>query len=199
MDCLHNVSVLLSAEILSVLNGIVIIPLPLTLATWVGWWYSLYSPLFLPSSESVLLSKFWMCLGLSLVWASGGIWHRTSFQFAGADELMLLCDQSGCICALHTFCLNPPLKAIPEGEWFCPKCTRVRANPSDTWLLSKTVARYPSKVLGSIIGRRREPSQEEGKTKIQYLVKWDSLSHEHDTWVWRTLLFRSSCKAVHRC
>ncbi|CAM6110091.1 unnamed protein product [Calypogeia fissa] len=106
-------------------------------------------------------------------------------DFAGADELMLLCDQSGCTCALHTFCLTPPLKAIPEGEWFCPKCTQVKANRSDTGRLPKSCSsvKYPVKVLGSIIGRRRELSQEGKSSKIQYLVKWDSLSHEHDSWI----------------
>jgi len=22
----------------------------------------------------------------------------------------------------HTYCLNPPLALIPEGDWFCPSC-----------------------------------------------------------------------------
>ena len=33
---------------------------------------------------------------------------------------MLLCDK--CDTGYHTFCLKPPLKRIPEGEWYCPKC-----------------------------------------------------------------------------
>ena len=23
---------------------------------------------------------------------------------------------------MHLGCLNPPLTAVPEGEWFCPEC-----------------------------------------------------------------------------
>jgi len=37
------------------------------------------------------------------------------------EDLLLLCDK--CDDAYHTFCSNPPLDAVPEGDWFCPKCT----------------------------------------------------------------------------
>ncbi|KZS97879.1 hypothetical protein SISNIDRAFT_449471 [Sistotremastrum niveocremeum HHB9708] len=33
---------------------------------------------------------------------------------------MLLCD--GCDCGFHIFCLDPPLTAIPRGQWFCTTC-----------------------------------------------------------------------------
>ncbi|KDQ08859.1 hypothetical protein BOTBODRAFT_148481 [Botryobasidium botryosum FD-172 SS1] len=33
---------------------------------------------------------------------------------------MLLCD--GCDCGFHMFCLDPPLTAIPRGQWFCDTC-----------------------------------------------------------------------------
>ncbi len=33
---------------------------------------------------------------------------------------LLICD--GCNREHHTFCLSPPLKTIPEGNWFCPDC-----------------------------------------------------------------------------
>ncbi len=36
------------------------------------------------------------------------------------DELLLLCD--GCDHGYHTYCLKPPLKDIPEGDWFCNDC-----------------------------------------------------------------------------
>lgn len=38
----------------------------------------------------------------------------------GDDDKAILCE--GCDGAFHIFCLNPPLVAIPEGDWFCSTC-----------------------------------------------------------------------------
>ena len=42
------------------------------------------------------------------------------------DEDMLLCGSEdgtkGCGLGHHTYCLDPPLDSIPEGDWFCDKC-----------------------------------------------------------------------------
>ena len=35
------------------------------------------------------------------------------------EALMLICD---CKAGFHTYCLTPPLDAVPEGEWRCPSC-----------------------------------------------------------------------------
>jgi hypothetical protein len=34
---------------------------------------------------------------------------------------LLLCE--GCNDEYHTYCLQPPLRAVPEGDWFCGKTT----------------------------------------------------------------------------
>lgn len=36
------------------------------------------------------------------------------------DEKMLLCDR--CDAGYHIFCLKPPLKTIPQDDWFCARC-----------------------------------------------------------------------------
>ncbi|KAF5739628.1 Methyl-CpG-binding domain-containing protein 9 putative isoform 1 [Tripterygium wilfordii] len=36
------------------------------------------------------------------------------------DDSVLLCDK--CDAEYHTYCLNPPLSRIPEGNWYCPSC-----------------------------------------------------------------------------
>lgn len=36
------------------------------------------------------------------------------------DDNVLLCDK--CDSEYHTYCLNPPLVRIPEGNWYCPSC-----------------------------------------------------------------------------
>lgn len=38
----------------------------------------------------------------------------------GEADKMILCDK--CDHGHHIYCLRPPLSAIPEGDWFCPKC-----------------------------------------------------------------------------
>eukprot|EP00066_Takifugu_rubripes_P028873 XP_011618139.1 PREDICTED: bromodomain adjacent to zinc finger domain protein 1A [Takifugu rubripes] len=38
----------------------------------------------------------------------------------GDADNMLLCD--GCDRGHHTHCLRPRLKAVPQGDWFCPDC-----------------------------------------------------------------------------
>ncbi|CAH8561749.1 unnamed protein product [Heterobilharzia americana] len=39
------------------------------------------------------------------------------------DDNLLLCD--GCNLAFHLYCLRPPLKRVPAGDWFCPTCRPV--------------------------------------------------------------------------
>lgn len=38
------------------------------------------------------------------------------------DSSMLLCDK--CDCGYHMFCLRPILVNVPQGDWFCPKCSK---------------------------------------------------------------------------
>ena len=40
--------------------------------------------------------------------------------FPNVDALMLLCDI--CSSGWHTHCLQPPLDAVPKGDWICPNC-----------------------------------------------------------------------------
>ena len=51
------------------------------------------------------------------------------------EERLLLCDNRSCFKAAHTYCLNPPLRRVPRGEWFCPECEDAICytlpNPSD--------------------------------------------------------------------
>ncbi len=41
-------------------------------------------------------------------------------NFVDDEAQMLLCDKCGL--AYHSFCLDPPLTSIPEGDWFCKNC-----------------------------------------------------------------------------
>lgn len=45
---------------------------------------------------------------------------------SGHDEhLLLLCED--CEAACHTFCLDPPLNAVPAQSWYCARCATQRA------------------------------------------------------------------------
>ncbi|XP_068641626.1 methyl-CpG-binding domain-containing protein 9-like [Aristolochia californica] len=45
------------------------------------------------------------------------------------DDSVLLCDT--CDSEYHTYCLNPPLMRIPEGNWYCPSCVMVQGKALD--------------------------------------------------------------------
>ena len=36
------------------------------------------------------------------------------------EDTIILCDR--CDRGCHLFCLNPPVAAVPEGQWVCPLC-----------------------------------------------------------------------------
>jgi len=38
----------------------------------------------------------------------------------GEEDSMLLCD--GCDNGYHTYCVEPPIENVPEGDWFCKDC-----------------------------------------------------------------------------
>ena len=41
----------------------------------------------------------------------------------GSNDI-LLCD--ACDAGYHMRCLQPPLEAVPEGDWFCAQCAAAR-------------------------------------------------------------------------
>ncbi|KAF5935060.1 hypothetical protein HYC85_026189 [Camellia sinensis] len=47
------------------------------------------------------------------------------------DDNVLLCDT--CDSEYHTYCLNPPLARIPEGNWYCPSCVAGKSKSQGTF------------------------------------------------------------------
>jgi hypothetical protein len=116
-----------------------------------------------------------------------------SLQFAGAAEMMLLCDGLKCDEAFHSFCLAIPLQTIPDGDWLCPMCIHQGSMAAGTSKLRKkklsSESIPPTKKIEAILGMREAPSESVCLTSskgrnLQYLIKWSSLSHRQDTWVW---------------
>lgn len=48
-------------------------------------------------------------------------------RFPDDEHLMLLCDS--CNTGWHTYCLDPPLPAVPATTWVCPTCTAAGVTP----------------------------------------------------------------------
>lgn len=48
------------------------------------------------------------------------------------DELLLCEDYGKCGFAIHRSCHAPPLSKIPDGSWYCPKCSTSRAKTLQT-------------------------------------------------------------------
>lgn len=50
-------------------------------------------------------------------------------------EVMLLCGDEdgiiGCGIGTHIDCCDPPLKAVPDGDWFCSKCSSATKTPNN--------------------------------------------------------------------
>lgn len=62
------------------------------------------------------------------------------------DDYCLLCDK--CDSEYHTYCLNPPLEKIPEGNWYCPSCSNGKKIYHG--------ASFSSQVMNSCRRKRRE-------------------------------------------
>ncbi|RDB27916.1 Protein RCC2 [Hypsizygus marmoreus] len=53
----------------------------------------------------------------------------------GEDDSPLACDK--CDSPYHLGCLNPPLTAVPDGEWFCVPCRRAPGAPIGNYPIRK--------------------------------------------------------------
>uniref|UniRef100_A0A1J3G4M9 Methyl-CpG-binding domain-containing protein 9 n=1 Tax=Noccaea caerulescens TaxID=107243 RepID=A0A1J3G4M9_NOCCA len=59
------------------------------------------------------------------------------------DDSVLLCDT--CDAEYHTYCLNPPLIRIPDGNWYCPSCVIAKRMAQDALESYKLVRRRKGK------------------------------------------------------
>ncbi|XP_068184965.1 bromodomain adjacent to zinc finger domain protein 2B-like isoform X2 [Antennarius striatus] len=58
----------------------------------------------------------------SIAWKQSIVKVRCQFcQKGDNEELLLLCD--GCDKGCHTYCQNPKITIVPEGDWFCSSCS----------------------------------------------------------------------------
>lgn len=48
-------------------------------------------------------------------------------MYCGEPGELIICD--GCDQSCHPLCIDPPMTAIPEGDWFCHECSKKQAPP----------------------------------------------------------------------
>ncbi|XP_022245679.1 chromodomain-helicase-DNA-binding protein Mi-2 homolog isoform X2 [Limulus polyphemus] len=123
---------------------------------------------------------------------------------------LLCCDS--CPSAYHTFCLNPPLKNIPDGEWHCPRCAaeplKGKVNKILTWRWAET-SKPESEESKKEEGEKddipaTQPStskKNRQKPMREFFVKWADKSYWHCSWVselqlevYHPFLYRMYCR-----
>ena len=68
------------------------------------------------------------------------------------EEFILLCDE--CDESFHTYCLYPPLKEIPKGDWRCPDCVaEICKRPTDSYGFEQSKRQYSLAEFGEMAHR----------------------------------------------
>ena len=86
---------------------------------------------------------------------------------------ILLCE--GCNDEYHTYCLNPPLQSVPEGDFFCDTCKPLYPDRSSSIVLSLLDDEYKNLMyahyrrLGKLT--RGKPGDEEASREILASLK----------------------------
>ncbi|EFH60538.1 methyl-CpG-binding domain 9 [Arabidopsis lyrata subsp. lyrata] len=101
------------------------------------------------------------------------------------DDSVLLCDT--CDAEYHTYCLNPPLIRIPEGNWYCPSCVIAKRMAQEALESYKLV-------------RRRKGRKYQGqltRTSMEMTAHLADVMEEKDYWEFsaeeRILLLKLLC------
>ena len=92
---------------------------------------------------------------------------------------LLCCDS--CTSAYHTFCLNPQLSEIPDGDWKCPRCS-AKALPYKvgkilTWRWVETKEPPKPEVSST------NPTGKPPPRLREFFVKWHEKSYWHCSWI----------------
>lgn len=101
----------------------------------------------------------------------------------GDDETaMLICDH--CDNGYHRYCLRPPLKSIPEQDWFCPRCLFGRGEYGFEEGAVYSLKQFQEKardfkekhffnkaVVDPVTGARRPPSEEDVEREFWRLTE----------------------------
>ncbi|XP_059476340.1 chromodomain-helicase-DNA-binding protein Mi-2 homolog isoform X2 [Neocloeon triangulifer] len=110
---------------------------------------------------------------------------------------LLCCDQ--CPSAYHTFCLNPPLTEIPDGDWKCPRCSAEQLPGKVSKIL--TWRWVEKKDVEDKKNEEQTVKKRNAKRQREFFVKWADKSYWHCSWitelqmdVFHPAMFRCYCR-----
>lgn len=126
--------------------------------------------------------------------------HHMEFCRVCKDGGELLCCDA-CPLAYHTYCLNPPLTYVPDGEWRCPRCSVEPLKGKVAKILHWRWLELPR----DINEEKSEESNSNSKTSNsrlrEFFVKFHDMSYWHCCWiselqmeVYHPSLFRNYCR-----
>ncbi|KAK7381383.1 hypothetical protein VNO78_34033 [Psophocarpus tetragonolobus] len=101
------------------------------------------------------------------------------------DDSVLLCDT--CDAEYHTYCLNPPLARIPEGNWYCPSCVDGKHATQDVTKLTQVIGKRRSKKFQGEVNSLYLESLTHLSAAIEEKEYWDCTVGE------RTFLLKFLC------
>lgn len=130
--------------------------------------------------------------------------HHMEFCRMCKDGGELLCCDS-CPSAYHTFCLNPPLKYVPEGEWVCPRCSveplKGKIQKIMTWRWAAILPEDDTPVSETAKLAPVSTKKIELKPLREFFVKFHDLSYWHCCWiselqldVYHPSMYRNYCR-----
>lgn len=133
--------------------------------------------------------------------------HHMEFCRVCKDGGELLCCDA-CPLAYHTYCLNPPLEVVPDGEWRCPRCSveplkgKVAKILHWRWVEKNFETKNKSDSTNCEENPTASTSAPILKHKErEFFVKWHDMSYWHCSWiselqieVYHPSLFRSYCR-----
>ncbi|RWS16916.1 chromodomain-helicase-DNA-binding protein Mi-2-like protein [Dinothrombium tinctorium] len=120
--------------------------------------------------------------------------HHMEFCRVCRDGGELLCCDL-CPSAYHTYCLNPPLKVVPDGEWVCPRCSaeplKGKIQKILTWRWAPVYNDdEPEKKEGETSNNDNIPAAQPSTSKKpqpkplrEFFVKFADMSYWHCQWI----------------
>lgn len=103
------------------------------------------------------------------------------------DDSVLLCDT--CDSEYHTYCLNPPLARIPEGNWYCPSCVASQCKMQEACQHTQIIKRHSRRCLGDET-RALQESLNQLATTMEEREYWEFSTEE------RIFLLKFLCDEV---